>query len=189
MESPLNQDWLDEVARRRLPEADADRWRRELSARPAEARRLEEELALNALLDDLPRPSVPAGFTGRVLTALEQSPGRNSQGGESVVDPWRSRLSKFRAMLRPPGLVEALRWVARPATIGLAALVLSLTWGWDRVRTQRHGEMARTAAEWSGAAATPGVAALRDFEAIQLLETRSAPDDVVLMQVLRDEAP
>jgi hypothetical protein len=33
------------------------------------------------------------------------------------------------------------------------------------------------------------VAVLQDFEAIRLLETRSAPDDVALLQVLRDDMP
>lgn len=49
MLSPLNQDWLDEVAQRRLTADEAARWRHQLSERPSEARRLEEELALNHL--------------------------------------------------------------------------------------------------------------------------------------------
>jgi hypothetical protein len=39
------------------------------------------------------------------------------------------------------------------------------------------------------AAEMPGVAVLQDFEAVQWLETRSAPDDVALMQALREDAP
>jgi hypothetical protein len=76
-----------------------------------------------------------------------------------------------------------------PAAIALVALAFSLNWGWQRVQVHRHGAMARTAAEWSSAAAMPGVAALQDFEAIQWLETRSAPDDVALLQLLREDVP
>ena len=68
MESPLNQDWLDEVARRDLTPEEASRWRRELSERPSEARRLDEELALNRVLDSLPQPSVSSNFTVRVIS-------------------------------------------------------------------------------------------------------------------------
>lgn len=183
---PLRQDWLDEVARRRLPPHEAARWRRELarSRRPAEARCLDEELALNDALDALPRRPISADFTARVLSEIRSSPGT-----ESLASRWAHRLRQLGAALAIPGPGDLLRSTLRPATIALAVLAVSLSWGWDRLQVRRHGAMARTAAEWSGAASMPGVAVLQDFEAIRLLETRSAPDDVALLQVLRDDMP
>lgn len=188
---PLREDWLDEVARRRLPAAEAARWRRELarSSRPAEARCLEEELALNHLLDTLPRRPVSPDFTARVLSDIRSSPETESLGSR-----WAHRVRQWWAALVIPGPMDLLRSIPlrsilRPATIAWAVLAVSLSWGWDSLQVRRHGAMARTAAEWSGAASMPGVAVLQDFEAIRLLETRSAPDDVALLQVLRDDMP
>lgn len=192
---PLREDWLDEVARRRMPADEAAHWRLELSGRPSEARCLDEELALNALLDALPRPSASPGFTDGVLREIRSNPAREPARSRWVAQIEGVFRGWFRGGLPPQdgfGPSDLLRWMARPATsvlAVLAVLAVSLSWGWDRLQVQRHGAMARTAAEWSGAAAMPGVAVLQDFEAIRLLETRSAPDDVALLQVLRDEAP
>jgi len=183
---PLHRDWLDEVARRRLPASEAARWHRELarSSRPAEAKCLQEELALNELLDALPPRRASADFTARVLSEVGASGGTESLGAR-----WLHRVRQLGSAIAVPGPGELLRWILRPATIALAVLAVSLSWGWDRLQVRRHGSMARTAAEWSGAASMPGVAVLQDFEAIRLLETRSAPDDVALLQVLRDDMP
>jgi hypothetical protein len=193
MDSPLNQDWLDEVARKRLPATEVDRWRRELIERPAEARRLDEELALNRLLDSLPRPSVSSDFTTRVMSGVRETPEQQSL----VSRAWEDGVSRLRALkwalkwgMAPVlGVFRALSAHAVPLTVALVCVANALHFGWRRVQTHRHGVIARTAAEWSNAAAMPGVAALQDFEAIQWLETRSAPDDVALLQLLRDDAP
>jgi hypothetical protein len=193
MESPLNQDWLDEVARRDLTPEEASRWRRELSERPSEARRLDEELALNRVLDSLPRPSVSSDFTARVMSALQESPEQQS----GISRAWEQGISRFRTlkwaltsvMASFTGAFRSLGAHAIPLTVALVCLAIPLNWGWQRVQVHRHGAMARTAAELSVAAEMPGVAVLQDFEAVQWLETRSAPDDVALMQALREDAP
>lgn len=188
MDSPLNQDWLDEVTRRRLPADEAAQWRRQLSERPSEARRLEEELALNHLLDSQPKPRASTDFTARVLSGIQESPERES--GISRWFSWGGFSRNFSSLeLVGYGVHRLLRVFSVPVTVALVALAVSLTWGWERVQIHRHGAMARTAAELSVAAAMPGVAVLQDFEAVQLLETRSAPDDVTLMQALREDAP
>ncbi len=192
MDSPLNQDWLDEVAQRRLTASEASQWRRELSERPAEARRLEEELALNGLLDSLPRPTASSNFTARVLSEIQELPEQES--GISRGWAWCvSRLQHGAHFWSGAGFWSGVigRIWARsiPIAVALVCVLIPLNWGWQRVQVHRHGAMARTAAELSVAAAMPGVAVLQDFEAVQLLETRSAPDDVALMQALREEAP
>ena len=186
MDSPLNQDWLDEVAQRRLTADEAAQWRWQLSERPSEARRLEEELALNHLLDSQPRPRVSSNFTARVLSDLQESPEQKS---------WISRCWT-QGVVRVSNGVQFFSGIAGriwahsiPLVVALVCVAIPLNWGWQRVQVHRHGTMARTAAELSVAAAMPGVAVLQDFEAVQLLETRSAPDDVTLMQALREDVP
>lgn len=194
MDSPLNQDWLDEVARRRLPADEAARWRRQLQERPNEARRLEEELALNRLLDQvsdaLPKSLASSNFTARVLADIQANPEQ-----ESGFSRYRDRFTTgvraqadFCARVFSRGLAPIWRHSV-PIAVALVCVAIPLNWGWQRVQVHRHGAMARTAAELSVAAAMPGVAVLQDFEAVQLLETRSAPDDAALMQALREDSP
>lgn len=186
MHSPLNQDWLDEVAQRRLTADEAAQWRRQLSERPLEARRLEEELALNHLLDSQPRPRVSSNFTARVLSDLQKSPEQES----GISRWWTQSVVRVSNGVRFFSGIAGRIWAhSIPIVVALVCVAIPLNWGWQRVQVHRHGTMARTAAELSVAAAVPGVAVLQDFEAVQLLETRSAPDDVTLMQALREEAP
>lgn len=91
MDSPLNQDWLDEVAQRRLSADEAAQWRRQLSERPLEARRLEEELALNHLLDSQPKPRVSTNFTARVLSDIQESPQQESR----ISKWWAEGIAEF----------------------------------------------------------------------------------------------
>jgi hypothetical protein len=186
MDSPLNQDWLDEVAQRRLTAEEAAQWRRQLSNRPSEARRLEEELALNHLLDSRPRPKVSSNFTARVLSGIQESPEQES----GISRWWAQGISRVGSGARVFSAGMGRLWRhSLPIAVALVCVAIPLNWGWQRVQVHRHGAMARTAAELSVAAAMPGVAVLQDFEAVQLLETRSAPDDMTLMQALREEAP
>ena len=186
MDSPLNQDWLDEVAQRRLTAEEAAQWRRQLSNRPSEARRLEEELALNHLLDSRPRPKVSSNFTARVLSGIQESPEQES----GISRWWAQGISRVGsgALVFSTGMGRLWRH-SLPIAVALVCVAIPLNWGWQRVQVHRHGTMARTAAELSVAAAMPGVAVLQDFDAVQLLETRSAPDDVTLMQALREDVP
>jgi len=206
MHCPLNEDWLEEIARRRWSASEADRGRRALAERPAEARRFEEEMALNRLLDAVPPTRASSNFTAGVLAHLGRSPRQDSGLALAWRGAWASIVSRIpgrgpaRETIGARATGSAFRrWFARrslifrslisPAAVALVALAVSLNWGWQRVQVHRHGAIARTAAEWSSAAAMPGVAALQDFEAIQWLETRSAPDDVALLQLLREDDP
>jgi hypothetical protein len=185
---------MDEVARRRLPADEAARWRRQLSERPTEARRLEEELALNRVLDQVlsssPRTPVSSNFTARVLADIRACPDQ-----ESVFSRYRTRCvawagARFAFLARVLSGSLARIWShSIPIAVAVVCVAIPLNWGWQRVQVHRHGAMARTAAELSVAAAMPGVAVLQDFEAVQLLETRSAPDDAALIQALREDAP
>ena len=186
MDSPLNQDWLDEVAQRRLSADEAAQWRRQLSERPLEARRLEEELALNHLLDSQPKPRVSTNFTARVLSDIQESPQQESR----ISKWWAEGIARVWNGVRFfSGIVRRIWARSIPIAVALVCVAIPLNWGWQRVQVHRHRTMARTAAELSVAAAMPGVAVLQDFEAVQLLETRSAPDDVTLMQALREDVP
>jgi anti-sigma factor RsiW len=186
MDSPLNQDWLDEVAQRRLTAEEAAQWRRLLSERPSEARRLEEELALNQLLDSRSRPVVSSNFTARVLSGIQESPEQES----GISRWWAQGVARVWSVVRFfSGTVGRIWAHSIPIAVAVVCVAIPLNWGWQRVQVHRNGTMARTAAELSVAAAMPGVAVLQDFEAVQLLETRSAPDDVTLMQALREDVP
>lgn len=175
MNSPMNQDWLDEVARRRPTPEEAAEWRRSLASRPREAGRLEEELALNALLDGLPRPEASPGFAGGVLAAIDREE-------------------------RRPGLLERLGgWVfpgflpARIAVLATACLAVAFGWsqfeGLRQGRARLHANLAQEAAEVSFAAAVPGVSVFADYDAVRLLNTPVAADDMDLMEALRSDAP
>ena len=170
MHSPLNNDWLDEAARRRVGPEEAARWRRELASRPAEVRRLDEELALNEALDRSPAPRPSSNFTARVLDEIGRDPRRESFLG---------RLFHRFGTVRLP--------LARLAFAGTAAVALVV--GWHRFEARQNVLLARNAAEISEAVSVPGVAVLRDFEAVQLLDTKSSPDDVDLIGALRENEP
>jgi hypothetical protein len=175
MNSPMNQDWLDEVARRRPTPEEAAEWKRSMASRPLEARRLEEELALNALLDGLPRPEASPRFAEGVLAAIDREEAR-------------------------PGLLERLKVLVFPAFLPariavLATACLAVAFGWSQFGAMRHARarfqanLAQEAAEVSFAAAVPGVSVFADYDAVRLLSTPVAADDMDLMEALRSDAP
>ncbi len=175
MNSPMNQDWLDEVARRRPTSEEAAEWKRSMASRPLEARRLEEELALNALLDGLPRPEASPRFAEGVLAAIDREEAR-------------------------PGLLERLKFLVFPAFLPariavLATACLAVAFGWSQFGAMRHARarfqanLAQEAAEVSFAAAVPGVSVFADYDAVRLLSTPVAADDMDLMEALRSDAP
>jgi hypothetical protein len=175
MNSPMNQDWLDEVARRRPTPEEAAEWRRSMATRPQEARRLEEELALNALLDGLPKAEASPRFADGVLAAIDREEDR-------------------------PGLFERLRILVFPAFMParvavLATACLAVAFGWSQFEGLRHGRerfhanLAQEAAEVSFAAAVPGVSVFADYDAVRLLSTPVAADDMDLMEAMRSDAP
>jgi hypothetical protein len=173
MNSPLNQDWLEEAARRRVSPQEASRWRSELASRPRELRRLEEELALNALLDGTPRPGVSSRFTAEILESIDRD-----SAPKSAFHRWVSQLAAFRVSIPQFSL-------PRLALAGTACAALAF--GWNRVEVRRHGILARQAAEITVAAGVPGVAVFGDFEAVRLLSTPVTADDTDLMEALRSD--
>lgn len=141
---------------------------------------------MNGLMDSLPRPKASGNFTSRVLSEIEESPERES----GISRGWAWCVSRARHGVRFFwGGIGRIWAESIPIAVAVVCVAIPLNWGWRRVQVHRHGAMARTAAELSVAATMPGVAVLQDFEAVQLLETRSAPDDVALMQALREEVP
>ena len=159
-----NADWLDAIESRRLTPAEAEALRRRLENRPRERARLAEELALNAALEALPTPSVPGNFAARVWADIERDE---------------------RASRRPAGW---LAWLGdlRPAQlVGFATLMLAVTGGWWQFQLHERSVLAANVAEL--AQTVPDVELLRDFEAIQALQTAPRNSDVDLMNALAQQ--
>jgi hypothetical protein len=167
MESPLNSDWLEEVERRRLSDDEVEELRRGLAKRPAELRRLEEELALNAALGEMRRPDVATNFTSLVMAEIEAEP-------RSV---WRRWL---------PVVWPTVRW-GRAAIFATFAVAAGLTW--NEVALRQHNQLARRSVDISEAANALGVDTLSDFDAIHALGATPNPGDVALITALRTATP
>jgi hypothetical protein len=166
MSSPHFDDWLEEIAARRLSPDEVAQLRARLERNPAERQRLEDELALNRALDASPRPAPSTNFTRRVLDAID---------------------AEDRAGRRTSSWARWPRWSVRWLLPATAALALVLGWQWMDQRQRVH--LAAGAVAVTQAADVPGVAMLRDFEAIQLLNSRPTPDDVALISALREPTP
>jgi len=164
MNSESNNDWLDQVAGAR---PDPDVIRRLRSGRtltPPERRRLDEELALNHLLDAHRRPEpVSTNFTSLVIAEI----GRDAARPRPVV-PWWTRL----------------RWLPRAATFATIALVTGIRW--TRFDYQRQQRIATNALEWSQAASLSGLDAssLADFDAVRRLAAAPRAEDDALILAL-----
>ena len=161
-------DWLDQVQSGRPTGAESAALRRLLSARPREAARLEDELALNAALDlplklRLP-PGASTNFSSRVWAEIDRSPAsaRRSSG-------WR-----------------ILEWIQgfriHPAAAAVATLLVAGTLGWTGLRTHQRSVLAVNLAEVSRT--TPDVDVLRDFESIRALAVKPEPGDLALIAAL-----
>ncbi len=159
---PENSDWLDPVAIGALDAEALSQLRARLAHSPREKARLEEELALNGLLQDLPDAPLSNNFTSQVMGEI-------------------SRLEATQARRRS-AWVAPLRWIFRPALV-TAVAALALT-GWWQFRLQERSSLAQSVQAVSRAAAVPGVEVFQDFDAIQLLRTSSQPGDVELIAAL-----
>ena len=162
MNAESDNDWLDQVAGAR---PDPDLIRRLQSGRtltPPERRRLDEELALNRLLDaHRPPEPVSSNFTALVIAEITRDAAR-----PRPVAPWWTRL----------------RWLPRAATVAVIALIPGLLW--TRLDHQRQQRIATNALEWSRAAALSGLDAtsLADFDAVrQLAVAPRAEDDALIL--------
>ncbi|KAB2665851.1 MAG: hypothetical protein DVB31_08825 [Verrucomicrobia bacterium] len=164
MKPETHDDWIDEVAARRLTREERERWRESMAARPAERRRLERELALNDLLDGhRPAPPVSGNFVSRVLAEATRPAPTRSVGG--VVADW-------------------LRRLALPRVAAFAALALAVGAGWWGIDSRRQERMARGAVEVVRASAGIDAQSLVDFDAVRRLDTAAKPDDDALIVAL-----
>ncbi len=159
---PDHNDWLDEVERRKLSAAEAEALRRELAQRPREQARLEEELALNRLLDELPKSAASTNFACRVMQAVEAESAAAERARES------------RTWFRWPRLA----WALAVFTVGVG--------GWWQIQGVSRARLAASVADVSRAAAVPGVEVLQDFEAIRSFQTSAQPGDVALLAALTE---
>lgn len=162
-------DWLDQVQSGRPTGAESAALRRLLSARPREAARLEDELALNAALDlplklRLP-PRASTNFSSRVWAEIDRSPAstRHFSG-------WRL-LEWIQGFQNQPA-----------ATATVAALLVAGTLGWTGLRTHQRTVLAVSLAEVSRT--TPDVEILRDFESIRALTVKPEAGDLALIAAL-----
>lgn len=160
--APENSDWLDPVAIGALDADALSQLRARLAQSPKEKARLEQELELNRLLQDLPDAPLSSNFASQVMGEI-------------------SRLEAAQAR-QPSAWSAPLRWIFRPALV-TAVTALALT-GWWQFRLQQRSNLAASVQAVSRAAAVPGVEVFQDFDAIQLLRTSSQPGDVELIAAL-----
>jgi hypothetical protein len=167
MNSPeSNPDWLEPVQKRHVADAELSALRTRVAGNPADARLLEEELALNALLDSRPLPKVSSNFTSRVWAEIDRA-----DAGRPVAAPtWSTRLLH---------LLEALR--TGPA-VALGTVLIAATLGWGQVAKHRQSTLATNLSEISRTA--PDVDVLRDFESIRAMAVKPEPGDLALIAAL-----
>jgi hypothetical protein len=160
--------WLERLHQGRLDAADVKRWREAATGRPQEGDLLEEELALESLLSELPRPEVGSNFTARVLAEIERGSPRPQK-------------------THPFAFLHRFRWVPQ---IGVAGMALALALGWWQWRGHSRSQLARDVASVArtaraaGFSELPPVEALRDFDAIELSRAMPRPDDVAVLRLL-----
>jgi len=159
-----NSDWLDQVQTGWVSSEVASRLRRELCQRPRELSRLEDELALNGLLEQLPDAVVPSNLASRVLDEIrrhEANAERSARGTQRWFNVTR---------------------IFHPAIITM--LVAFALGGWWQFRMRDRQNLADSVTVVSRTVAVPGVEYLQDFDAIQLLRTPSQPGDLELIAAL-----
>lgn len=167
MNSPeSNPDWLEPVQNRRLGDAEIAALRARVSATPLEARWLDEELALNAVLSVRPLPTVSGNFASRVWSEID----RPTTATRSVPARWAIWLS---------GLWEALR--SGPA-VALGTVLVAAALGWGQISRHQQSVQAANLSEVSRTA--PDVEVLRDFESIRAMAVKPEPGDLALIAAL-----
>ena len=161
--APENNDWLDDVEGRRPTAEERAALRRELTGRPRELARLDEELALNGLLDSRPVPRTASNFTARVMAEIAAETARAER---SQAQRWS--------------------WFRLPRLVFAATVALALALGAYQLQRHHRAQLAVSVSEVSLAAAVPGIEVLRDFEAIRSFRTVAQPGDVALLAALNE---
>jgi hypothetical protein len=158
-------DWLDDIAGPRPDPARIRDLQKPGTLTPPEQRRLDEELALNSLLDShRPAPPVSSNFTSRVLSEIHRANPSKTRSSS-----WWHRIPRFATAL------------------SLAALVLIAGFTWSTTRTQSQlTELAQTALDVGQSTTVAGLdeISLADFDVIHRLGTESNPDDDALILAL-----
>jgi|WetSurMetagenome_2_1015567.scaffolds.fasta_scaffold307125_1 anti-sigma factor RsiW len=140
-------------------EAELSAW---LAAHPEAASDWQEELALTEALHRLPDVPVASNFTARVVAAALQEPAT-----ETRKRPWLE--------LRNWSLARWLPRVAFGLVIGFAGFL-----SFQQLHEVQHQKIARSVSVLSEVASVPGPEALRDFEAIRVLDASPAADEELL---------
>lgn len=163
-----HQDWFDDIAGPRPDPGQVRRLQQDGSLSPPEQRRLQEELALNHLLDShRPAPPLSSNFTARVLAEV-----RRDSKAHSRPNPWWQRLRS---------LAPALSFAALLLTTAIAVSVVR-----NRATVRSQAELAQTALAVGQSTAVAGLdaASLADFDVIHRLGSGPNPEDDALILAL-----
>ena len=148
--------------RRRLTAPEEAELRAWLSAHPEAQADWEVEAGLNAGLSRLPDAPVPGNFTARVLQAVEREAVAElrRREGRWLTWPWR-------------------RWLPRLAfaTVVVGAAFVS----YQQVDAANRRKLAESVAMVSAVSSLPSPDILKDFDAIQALNSTPPPDEELLL--------
>lgn len=152
---------LERAAARELSSNETEALRKAAAGHPAWSEALEEELALNRLLGDLPDAPISSNFTARVLQEVR---------GESA------RAARMESA--PAPAVPWLRWLPRFALT--ICLFLGGFFSYAQYREGQRTRLAEGVALLGQAAELPDLRALRDFRVIVSLPTKATSDAELL---------
>jgi hypothetical protein len=147
---------------RRLTSPEEAELRAWLSAHPEAQADWEAEAGLNASLSQLPDAPVPGNFTARVLQAVEREAavGLRRREGRWLIWPWR-------------------RWLPR---IAFAVVVVGAGFvSYQKVEAANRRKLAESVAVASAVSSLSSLEILKDFDAIQALNSTPPPDEELLM--------
>lgn len=139
--------------------AELDTW---LASHPEAAPDWQEDLALTEALHRLPDVPLASNFTARVVDAALQDAAAETRERSRQV-PWNW---------------SRARWLPRLAfglVIGAAGF-----FSFQQIHEVQHQKIARSVSVLSEVASVPGPDALRDFEAIRVLDASPAADEELL---------
>lgn len=140
-------------------EAELRAW---LSAHPEAQADWEAEAGLNAGLSQLPDAPVPGNFTARVLQAVHHEAAREQRrrGGRWLVWPWRRLWPK-------------VAFAVVMVTVGFVS--------YQKVEGTNRRKLAESVAVVSSLSSLPSPDILKDFDAIQALNSTPLPDEELLL--------
>lgn len=165
-------DWIEALAVARPSPVEVTHRRQELAGRPKELQRLEQELALNALLDARPgAPRAASNFAAQVneRIAMEDRLG-NLTRHRSARTGW------------------ALLFGGRAGWALAAATAVGLGVVWISLNRNHRAQMAASVATVALTASSPGLSAdsLENYEIIRRLDAAAQPGDDALIAALAE---